>query len=152
MPDASAPSKKRPWAPESPDRLYGRGHPVGDFLEAYEWRVLSHAPGRYEIEAHLPAQVKNPRGVLFGGFTATYIDLVAVRTAHSLGGTGIGGMITANMRVDYLEPVGDERFRMESRVMHSRGRTHLVEVAMKSLDGRLLTLSLVTLRARESQR
>lgn len=152
MPDASTPPKKRPWAPESADRLYGRGHPVGDFLEAYEWRVLSHAPGRYEIEAHLPTQVKNPRGVLFGGFTATYVDLVAVRTAHSLGAADLGGMITANMRVDYLEPVGDERFRIESRVIHSRGRTHLVEVAMKSLDGRLLTFSLVTLRAREPER
>jgi acyl-coenzyme A thioesterase PaaI-like protein len=58
-------------------------------------------------------------------------------------------MLTANLRVDYLEPVADERFRIESRVVHSRGRTHLVEVAMKSLDDRLLTLSLVTLRERE---
>ena len=150
MPDDNAPPKRRPWFPDMPDRLFGRGHPVGDFLEAYEWRVLGHAPGRYELEVHLPPQVKNPRGVLFGGFTSTYVDLVAVRTAHSLG-TDPRWMITANMRVDYLEPVADERFRIESRVIHSRGRTHLVEVAMKALDGRLLTFSLVTLREREPE-
>lgn len=152
MSDDSTPPQRRPWYPTSSDRLLGRGHPVGDFLEAYEWRVLSHAPGRYEIEAHLPPQVKNPRGVLFGGFTSTYVDLVAVRTAHSLGGASPRWMSTANMRVDYLEPVADERFRIESRVIHSRGRTHLVEVTMKSIEGQLLTFSLVTLREREPER
>ena len=110
--------------------------------------MLDHAPGSFKIEAHLPAHVKNPRGQLFGGFTPTYIDLLAVRTVHSLVAGGLRGVITLNMRVDYLEPVHDERFRLESRIVHSRSKTHLVEVLLKSLDDKLLVFSIVTLRER----
>ena len=138
----------RPWLPPPPGRLLGRGHPAGDFLEAYDWTVLDHTPGSFKIEAHLPAHVKNPRGQLFGGFTPAYIDLVAVRTVHSLVAGGLRGVITLNMRVDYLEPVQDGRFRIESRIVHSRSKTHLTEVLLKSLDDKLLVFSIVTLRER----
>lgn len=138
----------RRWLPRDPKRLFRRGHPIGDFLEAHRWRVLEREPGRFKIEAHLPPQVKNPRGVLFGGFTPTYVDLVAIRTGHSLDPDKPRWMLTASMRVDYLEPIGDERFLIESRVIHSRGRTHLVEVRMSSLAGSLLAFALVSLRER----
>ncbi len=139
---------ERPWLPPPPGRLLGRGHPVGDFLEAYDWTVLAHEPGHFALEAHLPPQVKNPRGQLFGGFTPTYIDLVAVRTAHSVIHEGPRGVATVNMRIDYFEPVADARFRMESRVRSSRGKTHLVEVLLQDLEHKLLVFSIVTLRQR----
>jgi acyl-coenzyme A thioesterase PaaI-like protein len=138
----------RPWLPAPPGRLLGRGHLAGDFLEAYDWTVLEHEPGRYRIEVHQPEHVKNARGHLFGGFAPTYIDLLAIRTAHSKQDAPFRGMATVNMRVDYFEPVHDARFILESRVVHSRGKTHLVEVLFKDLQGRLLIFSVTTLRQR----
>jgi hypothetical protein len=68
----------RAWASRAPGRLLGTGHPAGDFLEAHEWTVLQETEGFLRIHAHLPAQVRNPRGQLFGGFAPTYVDLVAI--------------------------------------------------------------------------
>jgi acyl-coenzyme A thioesterase PaaI-like protein len=138
----------RPWFPAPEGRLIGRGHPAGDFLEAHEWRVLEREPGRFRLEAHLLARVRNPRGHLFGGFTPTYIDLVATRTVHTLLEGEYRGTATVNMRVDYFDPVFEERFILESRVVHSRGRNHLVEVLFKDLTGKLLVYSITTLRQR----
>jgi uncharacterized protein (TIGR00369 family) len=138
----------RPWIPAPPGRLIGRGHPVGEFLEAHEWQVLEHEPGRFRLAAELPPQVKNPRGNLFGGFTGAYIDLVAIYTARSVLTHVTRGMATVNMRVDYFEPVEDARFILEGRVIHVRGRTVLVEVLFKDASDKLLVFSVVTLRQR----
>src|SRR5205085_234007 len=73
----------RPWASPPPGRLVGRGHPAGDFLEAWAWDVLDEAPGFIRVEAALPEQVKNPRGQLFGGFTPTYVDPPSLFTVHA---------------------------------------------------------------------
>jgi acyl-coenzyme A thioesterase PaaI-like protein len=128
--------------------LLGRGHPAGEFLQAHEWRVLEHSSGRYRIEAHLPEHVKNPSGQLFGGFTPTYVDLLALRTAHSVLAPGTRGLSTVNLHVDYFDPVLDARFLLDSRVVHSRGRIHLVEVLFRTLEEKLLVHSLTTLRQR----
>ena len=45
---------QRPWAAPPPGRLVGRGHPAGDFLEAWAWEVLDEAPGYLRVEATLP--------------------------------------------------------------------------------------------------
>lgn len=138
-----------PWLPAPPGRLLGRGHPAGDFLEAHDWIVLEHEPGRYRIEAHQPDHVRSGRGYLFGGFTPAYVDLLAVRTAHSMVGDGFRRMVTVNMRVDYFEPVADARFVLESRVVNTRGGTHFVEVLFKDMQGKLLVFSVTTLRQRD---
>ena len=137
---------ERPWFPAPPGRLLGRGHPAGEFLQAYDWPVLEHEPGRFRIEARLVPHVRNARGHLFGGFTPAYVDLLAVRTVHTLLQGSYRGLSTVNMRVDYFDPVADERFVLESRVVHSRGRTHLAEVVFKDLQGKLLVYSITTLR------
>lgn len=137
----------RPWRPKRPDQFLDRGHPAGDFLEAHEWKVLERRAGYYRIDAHLPQHVKNPRGALFGGFTPTYIDLLAIHTARSQNPDAGGWMLTLNMRVDYLAPVLDERFIIESRTLHKTRSTFLVEVRILAHDDRLLVTSLVTLRA-----
>lgn len=142
------PEIARPWLPPPEGRLVGRGHPAGEFLQAHDWRVLEHTPGRYRIEAHLPAHVRNPRGSLFGGFTGTYVDMVALRTVHSIMTGPSRGLMTVTMNIDYFDPVIDERFLLDSRVVHSRGRTHLVEVLFRALDDKLLVHSLTTLRQR----
>jgi acyl-coenzyme A thioesterase PaaI-like protein len=137
---------ERPWFPAPPGRLLGRGHPAGEFLEAYDWTVLEHGPGRFRLEAHLLPRLCNARGQLFGGFTPSYVDLVAVRTAHTALSGPYRGLNTVNMRVDYFDPVTDDRFFIESRVVHSRGKTHLVEVVFKDRQGKLLVYSITTLR------
>ena len=77
------PETPMPWSAPEPGRLMGRGHMAGDFLEAYDWTVLEERVGFLRLDAGLPDHVKNPRGQLFGGFTPTYVDLVALNTVRA---------------------------------------------------------------------
>ena len=119
----------RAWSTREPGRVIGRGHPAGDFLEAYEWKLLEEAPGRLRIEAGLPAHVRNPRGQLFGGFTPTYVDMIALMTVNA----GVERasrphrwLATTNMRVDYFEPIVGPTFVIDSELEKRRGRTCFV--------------------------
>ena len=133
-----------------PGRLMGRGHPAGDLLEAYEWIVVAEEPGSLRIDAHLPAQVLNPRQQLFGGFTPTYVDLVSLHAARA-GPERLDparprfGMATINMRVDYYEPILGPRFIIHADLEHRRGRTHLVTTRMFQ-DDVLAVFAVTTLR------
>ena len=127
QPDTSA--MMRAWRDPEPGRVIGRGHPAGDFLEAYEWRLLERRAGYLRIEAGLPAQVRNPRGQLFGGFTPTYVDMIALMTVNA----GVDRaslpprwLATTNMRVDYFEPIVGPTFTIESQLEKRRGRTSFV--------------------------
>jgi acyl-coenzyme A thioesterase PaaI-like protein len=137
----------RAWAPSQPDRLMGHGHPVGDFLEAYDWIVEDEQPGFLRLRVHLPDCVKNPRGELFGGFTPTYVDLVALHTVRAgrRGSSPGGWLTTADMRVDYFAPVRDERFVIESQVLNRSGRTHHVQTKFLDAAGVLLAIAMTTL-------
>jgi acyl-coenzyme A thioesterase PaaI-like protein len=121
---------RRAWTSAPPGRLIGRGHPAGDFLDAFDWELLEEREGYLKLIATLPARVKNPRGQLFGGFTPTYVDLVALftvragRERHS--GPPTRWLATTNMRVDYFDPIVGPRFVIESVEERRRGRTHFV--------------------------
>lgn len=140
----------RAWTEHEPGRLIGKGHPAGDFLEAYRWRVLEENPGLLRIRAHLPEHVKNPRGQLFGGFTPTYVDLVAlftVRTEEDSPDRRFRSWLaTTNMRVDYFEPILGPEFDIEGRLVKSRGRTRFVETRFLGLTGELAVFSTTTIR------
>lgn len=146
-PGEVSPEVRRAFEGRPPGRLLNRGHPVGDFLEAYEWDLLEERRGFLRLRIHLPAQVKNPRGQLFGGFTPTYVDLIALLTCR----TGEGAdaprhwLATMNMHVDYLDPITDD-FRVESRLLRKRGRTCWVETRFLDEHGALLANALTTLR------
>lgn len=130
-----------------PGRLLGKGHSVGDFLEAHEWRLLERRPGYLRLDVHLPDHVRNARGVLFGGFTATYVDLVAVHTVRAGEPRGARRWLaTVNLRVDYLEPVSGPRFEIESEVVNQRGRVSLVQTRFRDAAGRLLVFAMTTIR------
>ena len=120
----------RPWVTTEPGRLIGKGHPAGDFLEAWSWELLDEGEGHIRVGAHLPKQVRNPRGQLFGGFTPTYVDLVALFTVRSRSlraeKTNLGWLATTSMRVDYFNPILGPRFVIDSRRETQRGRTHFV--------------------------
>lgn len=125
------PSSVRAWVTPGPGRLIGRGHPAGDFLEAYEWDLLQESPGSLRVSCHLPPHVRNPRGQLFGGFTPTYVDMISLFTVRagrreewSAGPSH--WLATTNMRIDYFEPILGPRFVIESRLEKQRGRTNFV--------------------------
>lgn len=122
----------RPWATREPGRLVGKGHPAGDFLEAWRWELLEEREGFLRLRAHLPEHVKNPRGQLFGGFTPTYVDMVALFTVRARDDARRtlrfrSWLATTSMRVEYLEPVTGPAFTIESHLLKRRGRTCFVE-------------------------
>ena len=119
----------RAWANPPAGRVIGRGHPAGDFLEAYDWELLEERLGFLRIRAGLPTHVRNPRGQLFGGFTPTYVDMIALMTVRA--GTDRAAeprrwLATTNMRVDYFEPIVGPEFIVESELEKRRGRTCFV--------------------------
>jgi acyl-coenzyme A thioesterase PaaI-like protein len=141
---------RRAWADVPHDRLVGRGHPAGDFLEAYDWEVIERRQGFLRLEVALPAHVRNPRGQLFGGFTPTYVDLVALFTTHAgeswpEGGRPVNWLATTNMRIDYFEPIVGPRFVIESNIEKRRGRTVFV-ITRFFQDGELAVHALTTMR------
>ncbi len=139
----------RSWANRAPGQLIGRGHPAGDFLEAYDWRVLEESEGTLRIQAHVPDHVRNPRGQLFGGFTPTYVDLVALFTVRAGQPRPEerfrSWLATTNMRVDYFEPITGQ-FIIESRLVKKRGRTNFVETHFLDEDGELAVFAVTTMR------
>jgi len=119
----------RAWVTREPGRLIGRGHPAGDFLEAYEWTLLVEEPGHLRVECPLPHHVRNPRGQLFGGFTPTYVDMIALMTVHAgkeRPQQPTSWLATTNMRVDYFEPILGPTFIVASELEKRRGRTCFV--------------------------
>jgi acyl-coenzyme A thioesterase PaaI-like protein len=142
-------SVRRAWANAKPGHFMGRGHPIGDFLEAHEWRVLEEEKGRLRLQAHLPKHVRNLWEQLFGGFTGTYVDFVALHTVRA--GTDRSRdwsyrLATTNMRIDYFDPVLGPHFILESQLLKERGRTCFVEVRFLDAAGHLCVFALVTMR------
>jgi len=145
-----APPFVRAWSERKPGQLIGRGHPAGDFLEAHAWQVLEESPGFLRIRAHVPEQVKNPRGQVFGGFTPTYVDLVALFTVRAgepeREARFRTWLATTNIRVDYFEPIVGPEFVMESRLVKRRGRTVFVETRFLDGDDVLAVFATTTMR------
>jgi acyl-coenzyme A thioesterase PaaI-like protein len=137
----------RTWATDDPERLVGRGHPVGDFLDAPEWRVLERSPGRLRVRAVLSDAVRNPRGELFGGFTPTFVDFFALHVFHTARAEGEPRrwLATANLRVDYFAPIHGPEFEIEGTLLHRSGRTGHIEVRFSDSEGRLCALAQATL-------
>ena len=150
--DASEPPHLMAWRTAEPGRLVGRGHPAGDFLEAWKWDVLEEEVGYLRVGVHLPDHVKNPRGQLFGGFTPTYVDLIALFTTRAGPERQAPRdpqrqwMATTSMRLDHFEPVIGPTFVLDSRLEKQRGRTHFV-VTRFLQDDVLAVLAATTLRA-----
>ena len=120
------------------------GHCAGDLLEAPDWKVIREAEGLVEIDAHLPAQVLNPRHQLFGGFTGTYVDMIALYTIRTLFPMRDDYWITTiNMRIDYLDPVLGPRLRLHGELINRGRSTSLVSVTFLDDAGNKLVYALV---------
>lgn len=134
-----------------PGRVMKRGHTAGDFLEAYDWELVEHGDGLLRVRAQVPEHAKNPVGQLFGGFTPTYADLMAILTYRfglSTDEQSGSWLATLNLRVDYLDPILG-RFEMEGRFVRRRGATAWIEVRFLDPDETVLAFALVTLRETE---
>lgn len=141
------PEVVRAWfASREPGRLVGRGHLAGDFLEAWDWRLLEERAGYLRLDVHLPEHVRNARGQLFGGFTPTYVDFVALFTVHAGAAAWEGWLATTNMRVDYFEPICGPRFTIESTVIKRRGRMRWIETRFFDPPGTLAVFALTTVQ------
>ena len=140
-----------PWRDTAPGRLIGRGHAAGDFLEAHAWEVLEERAGHLRIAAHLPDHVRNPRGQLFGGFTPTYVDLVALFTLRAGGRDAPrrGWLATVRMEVEYLAPVTGERVEIVSEVTARRGRRAWIQTRFLGPEGEPLVLAATVLQTVE---
>jgi acyl-coenzyme A thioesterase PaaI-like protein len=140
-----------PWAEDvAPGRLVNKGHAPGDILEAWKWQLLEHASGLVVVEAHLPEQLMNRQGQLFGGFTTTYVDFVSLHTVHSETifrdrNAPKNWLTTINMRCDYFEPIVGPSFTIRGELIHQRGLTSLVSTKFFN-DGTMLAHGLTTLR------
>ena len=137
------------WAKPAAGKLMGRGHNAGDLLEAYDWEVIERDDGLLRVGVHLPDHLRNPKGELFGGFTPTYVDLVALHTYWAGGEPKPGHpwLATLNMRIDYYAPVRGPRFEIEGRVVNRRRAMTFVETLFYSPEGEALAYAYTTLRA-----
>lgn len=130
MSEQSAERALRAWHTDDPNRLVGRGHPIGDFLEAYDWEVVERAPRCLRVRMHLPDRVKNPRGELFGGFTPTYVDFLGLHVFHTARDPDEPHrwLSTANLHVEYFAPIVGPTFDAVGEVIHRRGRSAYVQI------------------------
>jgi len=127
--------------------VFQRGHPAADLLESWSWPVLSRGPDHLRLQAGLPERVRNRRGQLFGGFTATYVDLVASATLHvSRTGEDRFWLATTSMRLEYLAPVFGPSFVIEGRLVTTRGRTGVVDTRFFDADGQVTVHAVATFR------
>lgn len=129
-------------------RFMRQGHHGGDFVEATKWKVVREEKGLVDLDVHLPEQLLNPFGQLFGGFTGAYVDMAsiyAVRTIYA-GQPGYTRSATVNMRIDYLEPVLGPRFRLVSEVIKDSRTICLASTRFLDADNNLLVYALTTLR------
>ena len=125
-----------------------QGHSAGDLVEASEWKILREERGLVEVEAHLPSQVLNPRGQLFGGFTGTYVDMISLYTCRTLNEDSSASpwSATVNMRIDYFAPVLGPRFNLLGELINDGRSTCLIATTFSALDGEKLVYAITTLR------
>ena len=137
----------RIWQTDDPRRLIGRGHPIGDFLDAPEWEVLARGDGSLRLRANLPERVMNPRGELFGGFTPTYADFVSLHLFH-MGRSADEPrrwLATASLHVEYFAPIRGPEIEIAGELLQRRGRTACVQTRFFSADGELCAVGQTTL-------
>jgi acyl-coenzyme A thioesterase PaaI-like protein len=137
----------RSWDTDDPRRLIGRGHPVGDFLGAPEWEVLARGDHSLRLRAELPARVMNPRGELFGGFTATYVDFVSLHLIHlgRAAGEPRRWLSTASLHVEYFAPVRGPVVEIAGELLQLQGRRGCTQTRFFSADGDLCAIGQATL-------
>ncbi len=123
-----------------------RAHNAARLLEAERWTLVEVRAGHVAVDCPLPSSVLNLGGSLFGGFTPTYVDYLAIWTCMTAMEGRWEWLATVNMRIDYLEPIFPPGFRATSTLRNVRRRDYLVETRLEGSDGRLLVFAMTNLR------
>ena len=124
------------------------GHNAGDLVESYKWEVMKEAPGEFQVKAHLPERLLNPRKQLFGGFHGVYVDLMSIYAGRTLltDTQSFKWSTTINMRIDYFAPVEGESLLLNSEVINDGKSTCLIATTFKSMKGGKLVYAIATLK------
>lgn len=124
------------------------GHNAGDFVEASQWKILEEEKGLVEVDVHLPDHLLNPRDQLFGGFTGTYVDMIAIYTVRTLfdSNSEFKWSTTINMRIDYFAPVMGPRFLLRGEVIQEGRSTVLVATHFMDMERNKLVYAITTLK------
>lgn len=124
------------------------GHCAGDLVEASKWTILREEAGLVEINAQLPERLLNPRRQLFGGFTGTYVDMMAIYTVRTLyiDKPGFAWTSTINMHIDYLEPVLGPDIKLRGELIKDGNSTCLVAVHIMDSSGNKLVYAICTMK------
>jgi len=83
-------------------------------------------PGRIEVGLVLGQQHQQQRGFVHGGLTATMADLAAGFAAVTLVPDGVG-VVTADLKISYLNPGVGARLRAVGWVLKAGRRLHFCE-------------------------
>lgn len=83
-------------------------------------------PGRIEVALALGQQHQQQRGFVHGGLTATMADLAAGFAAVTLVPDG-AGVVTADLKISYLNPGVGARLRAIGWVLKAGRRLHFCE-------------------------
>lgn len=146
----------RDFAARGPQQFICRGHPVGDLLEAWRWRITAESTGKLSIRAPLSPRLRNVKGQLFGGFTPTLLDLIGSFTVHAGEPKSEIGfpywLSTVNLRVDYFEPIASDEITIESRVIKRRARICIVETSFHDPADTLAAIGWITMNVGERAR
>lgn len=121
-------------------------HNAGRLLHAEDWELLHIEPGHLRVKCHVPDTVLNVAGSLFGGFTPTYVDFIAIWAAMTEFQGRFAWLSTMNMRIDYFEPLYPPTFTVDARVRNRRKRDFLVETNFIDTKNRNAAFALTQLR------
>lgn len=143
-------SERAGWVTHDPKRLVGRGHPIGDFVDAFAWTVLEREPERLRLRVPLPERLCNDRGVLAGGLAAAYLDFVAIHLFQSAraGDEETGMLVTSNLRVEFFAPVVGPEFDLVAQIVNRTPRSGHVELRYLGADEALCALGHATILRR----
>lgn len=124
------------------------GHNAGDLVESHKWKVIKEERGLVEVDVHLPKHLLNPRNQLFGGFTGTYVDMIAIYTTRSLFDkkSEFAWSTTVNMRIDYFAPVLGPRFLLKGELINDGRSTCMVATTFTDYEGNKLVYAITTCR------
>lgn len=128
MPDAPLPTPLPPPEPDSANlearirRKLERQH----FMHLIGADLTRIQPGRVEAELALGQQHQQQRGFAHGGLVATMADLVAGFAAVTLLPDNYG-LVTADLKISYLNPGVGTRIRAVGWVLKAGRRLHFCE-------------------------
>lgn len=124
----------------------------GPFFKHMSMKVSELGPGRAAVVMAIGKKHMNPFGGLHGGVYSSAIDTAAYWSAYCDLPEDCG-LVTIDLKVDFLAPVSGKKVVVEGRLIKSGKRIHLSEAKMLDDQGRLLahgTSKLMVTRNKQS--